>query len=65
MKGGDNLDAVNIINLAGTIISQSITHTTELITAFGFMLLPMGFIFGRKFIGMTKSLTMQSRGRRR
>lgn len=58
------MDATTIINLAGTIITQAITNTTALVTAFGFMLLPMGFTFGRKFISMAKSLTMQSRGRR-
>lgn len=58
-------DVSNIINLASTIITESISHTTTVVTALPFMLLPMGFVFGKKFIGMVKSLTMQGKGRRR
>lgn len=59
------MNVADIITLASTIVTTSITTTSELVTALPFMLLSMGFIFGRKLIGVAKSLTMQGRGRRR
>lgn len=59
------MDVANIITLAGTVVSTAVSTTKELVEALPFMLLSMGFIFGKKFIGIAKSLTMQGRGRRR
>lgn len=59
------MEATNIITLASDVITTGITTTGQLVTALPFMLLSMGFIFGRKFIGIAKNLTMQGRGRRR
>lgn len=59
--GDSGLGVSDIITLSGTIITTAVSTTKELITAFPFMLLPMGFIFGRKFVGIAKSLTMQKR----
>ena len=47
---------------ASQVISTGVTTTKELISEFPFMLLPAVFIFAYKFIGMSKTLTLQSRG---
>lgn len=54
-----------VISAAGTIITQGISITSELITALPFMLISIYFIVGRKFVGLAKNLTMQSRGKRK
>lgn len=54
-----------VIDSAGEIITNGISITQGLAEKLPFFLLPMGFVFARKFIGMAKSLTLQSRGRRR
>lgn len=59
--GDSGLGVSDIITLAGTVVTTSVSTTKELITALPFMLLPMGFIFGRKFVGIAKLLTMQKR----
>lgn len=59
------MDIAAVIANASEVITTSISTTGQLVTALPFMLLPMAFIFGRKFIGIAKNLTMQGRGRGR
>lgn len=59
------MDISSVIENAGTVITQGISITQGLAEKLPFFLLPMAFVFGKKFIGMAKSLTLQSRGRRR
>lgn len=59
------MEATSILQTAGSIVTTALTTTTEVVTALPFMILPIGFVFGRKLIGMVKNLTMQGRGRKR
>lgn len=54
-----------ILTNATTVISTAVSTTGDLVTGLPWFLLPMAFVFGKKFIGMAKSLTLQSKGRRR
>lgn len=59
------MGASEILTSAGEIIGVVVNTTQTLVTALPFMLLPMGFIFGRKIVGFVKNLTMQGRGKKR
>lgn len=53
-----------VLTEAGNIVTTAVTTTGQLVNALPFMMLPAAFIFGRKLIGMGKSLVFAG-GRRR
>lgn len=61
----DAMTLTEILKDATSVIGQGITATQTIVAGVPFFLLPMYFVFGRKLIGYAKTLTFQSRGRRR
>lgn len=59
------MSVAEVISSATEVLGTAINQTSTIVTALPFFLLPMGFVFAKKFIGLAKSLTMQSKGRRR
>lgn len=62
--GGEGMTFVDVMNSAGSIITTSLASTKEVVEALPFFMIPAAFVFGRKILGMVKSLTF-SGGRRR
>lgn len=54
-----------VLSTANDVITNVITTTGDIVEAVPFILLPAAFIFGRRLIGMAKSLVFAGGRRRR
>lgn len=55
----------SILNDASTIITTAVSTTGTLVNGLPWFLLPMAFVFGKKFVSFARSLTLQKSGKRR
>lgn len=63
--GGEIMEIATILTDAKTVVTTSATTITELVATVPMLLLPAAFVFGRKLLGMAKSIVFAGGRRRR